>query len=83
MKKIIYLLLIIIIGICTQPCLAADNNVAVRVGISNSNFNTYLFDEIEFNNAQNLVVMDLATGYTAPEKENISIEFVDLNYYLC
>ncbi len=73
MKKIIYLLLIILAGICTQSCYASDNNVAVRVGISNTNFNTYLFNEIEFNDAQNLVVMDSATGYTVPENNNISI----------
>ncbi len=74
MKKIINLLLLIIImGIFIQIGYASDNNIPVRVGISNNNFNTYLYSEIEFNNAQNLVIMDTATGYTAPQKDNISI----------
>lgn len=67
-KKFIYLL--IILSLLILPALAEDNSVPVRVGISNTNFQTYLFDTIEFNNPQNLEVMDSATGYVIPISEN-------------
>lgn len=52
---------------------AGDNHIPVRVGISNTNFNNYLFENIEFNDAKNLEIMDSATGYVVPLKENAEI----------
>ncbi len=46
-----------------EPASALDSSIPVRVGISNTSFQTYLFDSIEFNEAQNLDVMDAQTGY--------------------
>ena len=45
---------------------ATDNNINIRVGISNNNFQKYLFDSIEFNNANSLNIIDSSTGYRAP-----------------
>lgn len=45
----------------------------VRVGISNTNFNTYLFSEIEFNDACSLNVMDASSGYNIPIKNDSKI----------
>lgn len=50
-----------------QAVYATDNYIPVRVGISNTNFNTYLFQSVEFLSAASLVVMDSATGYTVSE----------------
>ena len=52
---------------------AQDNNIPVRVGISNTSFNTYLFDTVEFNDAQNIEIMDSATGYVAPKSSDTEI----------
>lgn len=67
-KKLIYILIVFFAFIL--PVYAGDNSIPIRVGISNTNFKTYLFDKIEFINVQNLEVMDSATGYTVemPEK---------------
>lgn len=72
MYKFNKLLLIIFFIVLTalQPADAADNNIPIRVGISNTNFQTYLFDNIEFINAKDLDVMDAQTGYTATISEN-------------
>ena len=53
-----------------QTVYASDNYIPVRVGISNTNFNTYLFSSVEFISADSLVVMDSATGYTLEENPN-------------
>jgi len=58
---------------CFQSAYATDSHIPVRVGISNTSFQTYLFDYVEFNNAQDIKVMDSATGYVIPEKENASV----------
>ena len=61
-KKLIYILIVFFAFIL--PVYAGDSSIPIRVGISNTNFKTYLFDNIEFINVQNLDVMDSATGYT-------------------
>ena len=61
-KKLIYILIVFFAFIL--PVYAGDSSIPIRVGISNTNFKTYLFDDIEFINVQNLDVMDSATGYT-------------------
>lgn len=69
-----YLLIILsILFISTQNTYATDNNIPVRIGISNTNFQTYLFDVVEFNNASILQVLDSTTGYTAPIEDTSSI----------
>ena len=66
-KKLIYLLFALVLFI---PAVKADDNkLPVRVGISNTNFKTYLFDNIVFLNAKNMNVMDSASGYTIPISE--------------
>ncbi len=56
-----------------QYSYAADNHIPVRVGISDTGFKTYIFDEIKFNNASSLHVMDSATGYVLPIQETAQI----------
>ena len=68
-----YILLLIIILMPMLEVKAQDNNIPVRVGISNTSFNTYLFDCIEFNDAQNIEVMDSVTGYVAPKTPDTKI----------
>ncbi len=67
-----YIYTFIIIFLFMQGVYASDNYIPVRVGISNTSFQTYLFDTVEFNEAQNLQVMDAATGYILPIKDNSS-----------
>ncbi len=43
--------------------------VPVRIGISDTAFKTYIFDNIEFNNAHMLHVLDAETGYRTPIDE--------------
>ena len=60
-----YILFFILFLLSLSPqANANDNNIPVRVGISNTNFNTYIFQNIEFLSANSIVVMDSATGYT-------------------
>lgn len=61
-----------------QYSYAGDSNMPVRVGISNTNFNTYLFSEIEFNDACSIAVMDAASGYNIPIKYDSKILKVTL-----
>ncbi len=68
-----YILLLIIILMPMLEVNAQDNNIPVRVGISNTSFNTYLFDTVEFNDAQNIEIMDSATGYVAPKSSDTEI----------
>ena len=68
-NKVLFFIVFIIIAMF-QPACAADSTIPIRVGISNTNFQTYLFENIEFNNADCLDVMDSATGYTALIPEN-------------
>ena len=70
-KLILYILFIILF--IPSFARAGDNHIPVRVGISNTNFNTYLFQEIEFYDAKNLDVMDSATGYVVPLKDDSDI----------
>lgn len=48
------------------PMQACDNYIPVRVGLSNTSFQTYMFGSISFKNANQLTVMDSSTGYFAP-----------------
>lgn len=66
----LFITLIFILLSTLQPSFAGDNHIPVRVGISDTNFNTYLFDTIEFNNINSLNIMDAATGYQVHPKEN-------------
>ena len=73
--------LLIIFGICIGAVSYAFNNFLNEENIKqyivsqnyNTNFNTYLFQEIEFYDAKNLDVMDSATGYVVPLKDNSDI----------
>lgn len=56
--------------LCFQSAYATDNYIPVRVGISDTLFKTYLFDNVEFNDASNLRVMDSSSGYVIPLNEN-------------
>lgn len=67
--KILFLFFISVLIINTQNANATDNYIPIRVGISNTNFQTYLFDSVEFLNANNLMVIDAETGYCAPVNE--------------
>lgn len=49
-----------------------DNHIPVRVGISDTNFQNYLFREITFNSANNLNITDAASGYSVPVNVNSS-----------
>ncbi|MCD7779502.1 MAG: SpoIID/LytB domain-containing protein [Candidatus Gastranaerophilales bacterium] len=67
-----YIYIIIIMLFSFQYASASDNYIPVRVGISDTSFKTYIFDSIEFNDANNLNILDSATGYMLPIKENSS-----------
>ena len=66
-KKLIYLLFALVLFIPSVK--ADDSKIPVRVGISNTNFKTYLFDNISFLDAKNMEVMDASSGYTIPISE--------------
>ena len=67
-KKLIYILFALVLFI---PAVKADDSkIPVRVGISNTNFKTYLFDNIVFLDAKNMEVMDSSSGYIIPINEN-------------
>ncbi|MGM9994185.1 MAG: SpoIID/LytB domain-containing protein [Candidatus Avigastranaerophilus sp.] len=68
-KKLIIIFILILL-ITFQTAEASDNHIPVRVGISNTNFNTYLFDSIEFNDINTLNIMDAATGYQVCPPQN-------------
>ena len=57
----------------SQSSFATDNTIPIRVGISNNNFQQYLFNSIEFNNAKELNIIDSSTGYRAPVNINSKI----------
>ena len=65
-----FLIGLFLLFLTIAPANANDNFIPIRVGISNTSFNTYLFEEIEFINANTLSVMDSATGYNIPINEN-------------
>ena len=67
--KILFLFFILVLIINMQNANATDNYIPIRVGISNTNFQTYLFDSVEFLNANNLMVIDAETGYCVPVNE--------------
>lgn len=62
----ILLIIALLFVVNQQITLATDNNISIRVGISNNNFQQYLFDNIEFNDANKLNIIDASTGYRAP-----------------
>lgn len=69
-KKLIYILITLFLLI--PPIYAGDNSIPVRVGISNNNFQTYIFDNVSFNNPQNIEVMDSVTGYVVPIEPKVT-----------
>lgn len=75
LKKYIAILLIIFTSAVTYAY-AKDSMVPVRIGISDTAFKNYVFNSIEFNNANKLYVIDSETGYRAPINdfnENIKV----------
>ncbi len=66
-KNLIYILFTLVLMVPSVN--ADDSRIPVRVGISNTNFKTYLFDNIVFIDAKNMEVMDSASGYTIPISE--------------
>ena len=66
-------LIVLFLMLSMAPSYASDNFIPIRVGISNTSFNTYLFEKTEFINANTLSVMDSATGYNIPINENAQI----------
>ncbi len=68
-----FLIIISILFISAQNTYATDNYIPIRVGISNTNFQNYLFNSVEFNNANTLQIIDSTTGYSVPLNENSSI----------
>ncbi len=65
-----YLAIIFIMLMTAFQCIyAKDSMVPVRVGISDTSFKNYVFDNIEFNNASQLYVLDSVTGYRTPIDE--------------
>ena len=71
MKKILnYIYIAFIVMMLFLPYASAtDNFMPVRVGISDTDFRTYIFNTIEFTDAYKLNVMDATTGYTVPDTE--------------
>ena len=63
-KTFIYIYILLILISCFSAANATDNYIPVRVGISDTKFQNYLFDSIEFPDADKLSVMDSATGHT-------------------
>lgn len=70
LKIKILILFIFLLIVQNNLAFATDSSTIVRVGISNSNFQTYLFDKTEFDNASALTVIDAQTGYSAPVSYN-------------
>ncbi len=72
-KKIrIFLIIILLVaGMCEVN--AVDSYIPVRVGISDTKFQKYLYDSIEFNNPSEIDIMDPSTGYTVVFDENTKI----------
>lgn len=71
--KNLFLLLILILIANMPKTIATDNNIPIKAGISDTDFRTYIFSSMEFLNANKLSVIDSATGYSAPLKENSQI----------
>lgn len=71
--KLFFILFILVLLSAYSPVNANDNNIPIRVGISNTNFNTYLFQDIEFLQANSIVIMDSATGYTLEEQPDANV----------
>ena len=69
-KLLIFFIIIVSNNLILYAC---DNHIPVRVGISNTNFSSYLFDNIEFLNANSLRVIDAASGYNVPLDINSKI----------
>lgn len=70
-KHIAIIIAVMLLGF--QSSYATDNYIPIRVGISNTSFQTYLYDSVEFNDACNLKVMDSSSGYVIPIAENSMI----------
>ena len=65
-NKLFNIILISLLLFVVQTAFASDSHIPIRVGISNTNFKTYLFEIIEFNDVTTLNIMDAATGYQVP-----------------
>ncbi len=66
--KYIYIAVISLI-LLLPAAKATDNFMPVRVGISDTDFRTYIYSSIEFLDAGMLNVMDSVTGYVVPNNE--------------
>ncbi|MBQ9245955.1 SpoIID/LytB domain-containing protein [bacterium] len=71
-KKYIFTLLLVAV-LFLPAAKASDNFMPVRVGISDSQFKNYVFNNSEFLDAYNLNVMDSVTGYVIPVTETSQI----------
>ena len=81
-----FLIGLFLLFLTIAPANANDNFIPIRVGISNTSFNTYLFEEIEFINFFNgNAVVDGSIDYTTVDIDKefitpmtgITIEFND------
>ena len=67
-KHIAIIIALMLLGF--QCSYATDNYIPIRVGISNTSFQTYLFDSVEFNDASKIQVLDSSSGYVIPVNED-------------
>ena len=72
LSKLLYLLLLLTAFI-VPVANATDNYIPIRVGISDTKFQTYLFDVVSFNKAATLNVLDSATGHMFELPDNSEI----------
>ena len=77
-KKILFTIFILIF--CSiSTAFAYDADTVIRVGISNTSFSKYIFDDEQFYSDGELVITDAATGETATAAvgENIRVTMND------
>lgn len=77
-KKILFTIFILIF--CSiSTAFAYDADTVIRVGISNTSFSKYIFDDEQFYSDGELVITDAATGETATAAvgENIRVTMTD------
>ena len=83
MKKLTAILFIILAAV--QAARAKDSMLPVRAGISDNTFKTYVFDNVSFNNASSLIIIDAQTGYkihTEPSDNLLKAVFSDETFRL-
>ena len=74
MKKIIVLVIFLFVMFFGSTQVFAESEIkSVRVAVSDTNFVTYMYETIEFNNASDLEVLDTQSGQIYSGKENDGI----------